>query len=270
LALAIALVERWSALVLRYLGLVLLAPAALLYFGWREFGYLSLNVAAFPLLVRGLQGQSMRLGAAGVCAGLGAALHGSGLVSLAGVGLAAMGAQGTPRERLVRVLRVGAWGTVAYLGWFGLYVIVLKLPISVDPGPTVIDPWRPLFDHGIRAGRVAPAILSATGARDLLMSAWVVGAPLLVVALSLWRQHAHEVRTMLWYIPPSVVFLIVRWPFDGIGGGMDLVVAGFPAMFALTWACAHDRKTTSIAALLLVTAHYAFWQVVLDERFETR
>jgi hypothetical protein len=270
LALAIARLERWSALVLRYLGLVLLAPAALLYFGWREFGYLSLNVAAFPLLTRGLRGQSMRLEAAAVCGGLGAALHGSGLVSLAGTGIATLGAQGTLRERIARALRVTAWGTAAYLGWIALYMIVLKLPISFDPGPTVIDPWRPLFNHGIRAGRVAPAILSATGARDLLMSAWVVGAPLLVVALSLWRRHTNEVRTMMWYIPPSIFFLILRWPFDGVGGGMDLVVAGFPAMFALTWVCAHDRKTTSIAALLLASAHYAFWQVVLDERFLTK
>ncbi len=42
-------------LVLRYLGLVLLAPATLLYFGYRELGYLSLNVAAFPLLCTGLK-----------------------------------------------------------------------------------------------------------------------------------------------------------------------------------------------------------------------
>jgi len=270
LALAIALFERWSALVLRYLGLALLAPAALLYFGWREFGYLSLNVAAFPLLVRGLKGDAGRLEAASTCAGLGAALHGSGLVSLAGTWIAALGARGTPGERVGRVLRVTAWGTAAYLGWIALYMFVLRLPIGVDPGPTIIDPWRPLFAHDIRAQRVAPAILSAAGARDLLMSAWVVGAPLLFVALPLWRQYAHEVRTMLWYIPPSILFVIFRWPFDGVGGGVDLVVAGFPAMYALTWVCAHDRKTTSIAALLLVSAHYAFWQVVLDERFATK
>ena len=91
------------------------------------------------------------------------------------------------------------------------------------------------------------------------MSAWVVGAPLLVVALSLWRQYAHEVRTALWYMSPSILFVIFRWPLDGVGAGMDLVLAGFPAMYALTWVCAHDRKTTSIAALLLISAHYAFW-----------
>ncbi len=100
------------------------------------------------------------------------------------------------------------------------------------------------------------------------MTAWVVGAPLLVVAVSLWRRYAHEVRTALWYIPPSIFFVIFRWPFDGIGEGMDLVVAGFPALYALAWVCAHDSKRTNIAATLLISAHYAFWRIVLDEQFE--
>ena len=60
-ALAIAAVERWSPLVTRYLALVVLAPATLLYFGWRELGYLSLSVAAFPLLVRGIRDGGARL-----------------------------------------------------------------------------------------------------------------------------------------------------------------------------------------------------------------
>jgi hypothetical protein len=99
------------------------------------------------------------------------------------------------------------------------------------------------------------------------MAAWIVGAPLLAVALSLRRRYPAEVRAALWYLPPSLLFLIFRWPFDGIGGGMDLVVAGFPAVYALAWVCAHDQKRTSIAAALLMSAHYAFWRVVLDERF---
>jgi len=267
-ALAIGFLECWSALVLRYIGLALLAPSALLYFGWREFGYLSLNVAAFPLLVRGLRDGGARLEAGSAVAGLGAALHGSGLVSLAGAWIAALGTSGRLGDRVGRVLRVTAWGTAAYLGWIAIYVIVLKLPISPDPGPGAMSPWRPWSVDEIHEGRVSAAILSATGARDLLMTAWVVGAPLLAVAASLWRRYAHEVRTVLWYLPPSILFVIFRWPFDGVGGGMDLVVAGFPALYALAWVCAHDSKRTNIAATLLVSAHYAFWRVVLDERFE--
>ena len=266
-ALAIGVLESWSAVVLRYLGLAVLAPAALLYFGWRELGYLSLNVAAFPLLARGFREGGARLEAGSVLAGIGAALHGSGLVSLAGAWMAALGASGRLIRRAGRALRVTAWGTAAYLGWIALYVIILKLPISPDPGPQAFSSWRPWSVDEIREGRVAAAILSATGARDLAMSAWVVGAPLLFVAVSLWRRQPHEVRAALWYLIPSVLFVIFRWPFEGVGGGMDLVVAGFPAFYALAWVCAHDSRRTTIAAALLVSAHYAFWRVVLDDRF---
>jgi hypothetical protein len=266
-ALAIGFLERWSPLVVRYLGLALLAPSALLYFGWREFGYLSLSVAAFPLLVRGLREGGGRLETGSVFAGLGAALHGSGLVSLAGAGMTALGAAGRPTQRIGRALRVAAWATAAYLGWIAIYVIVLKLSVSPDPGTAAFSPWRPWTVDEMRLGRRAAAILSATGARDLLMTAWIIGAPLLPVAVSLWRKCPHEVRTMLWYLPPSLAFVILRWPFDGVGGGMDLVVAGFPAFSALAWICAHDAKRTNIAAALLVSAHLAFWRVVFDHSF---
>ena len=267
-ALAIAAVERWSPQVTRYLALVVLAPATLLYFGWRELGYLSLSVAAFPLLVRGIRDGGARLEAGSALAGVGAALHGSGLVSLAGSWLAAIGASGRLVDRAGRALRAVAWGTAAYLGWMVIYVVVLKLSIQQDTGPGAVNGWRPWSEDEMRLGRRAAAILSATGARDLAMSAWIVGAPVLAVAASLWRRHPGEARAVLWYLPPSVLFLIFRWPFDGIGGGMDLVVAGFPALYALAWVAAHDEKRATIAAALLASAHYGFWRVVLDERFQ--
>ncbi|MSO30325.1 MAG: hypothetical protein EXQ48_05185 [Acidobacteria bacterium] len=269
-ALLIGFMERWSPLVLRYLGLALLAPATLMYFGWREFGYFSLSVAAFPLLARGLRDGNARLEAGSALTGLGTALHGSGLLALAGSGLAALGTSATLKGRVSRALRVAAWGTAAYLGWTAIYVIVLKLEIAPDPGPGFASPWRPWFVDDMRQGRLAAAILSGTGARDVLMSFWIVGAPLLVPVLSLWRRYREEVRAALWYLPPSIVFVIVRWPFEGLGGGTDLIVAGFPALYALAWVCAHDSKRTTLAAALLVSAHFAFWQIMLDPRFQTK
>lgn len=264
-ALAIGVLEGWSVVVVRYLGLVLLAPAALLYFGWREFGYLPLSVAAFPLLFSGLRTGGSRLEAGGALAGLGAALHGSGLVALFGTWLMAVGAPGQLRDRAERLLRVLAWGTAAYLGWVLIYVVVLHL--RVEPSPETFSSWRPWLVDEVRERRVSAAIFSATGARDILMSAWVVGAPLLVATLSMGRRYGYELRTLLWYIPPSIAFLVLRWPFESVGGGIDLVVAGFPAIYALAWVCAHDPKRTKIAAVLLVSAHYAFWRVVLDDQF---
>jgi hypothetical protein len=266
-AIGIGWLERWSSRVLRYLGLALLAPSALLYFGWRELGYLSLNVAAYPLLARGLRDGGPRLEVGAALAGLGAALHGAGVVSLVGAWLAAVGTSASLRDRVGRTLRVVAWGTSAYLGWLAIYVIVLKLPI--DPGDAATSPWRPFLADQIREGRVSVAVMSATGARDLLMTAWIVGLPLAGVALTLWRQYRDEVRTALCYLAPSILFVMFRWPFQGIGGGMDLVVAGFPALYALAWVCARDSKRTTIAAVLLASAHLAFWRVVFDAQFQT-
>ena len=111
------------------------------------------------------------------------------------------------------------------------------------------------------------AIFSATGARDLLMTGWVVGAPLLLVAASLWRKCGDQVRTALGYALPSVIFATLVWHVQGLNEDMDVVFAVFPALYALVWVCAHDPKRTKIAAALLVSAHYAFWYICLDPRF---
>lgn len=264
-ALAIGYLERWSSMVLRYLGLVLLAPATLLYFGWREVGYMSLNVAAFPLLARGLRDGNWRLEGGSALAGLGAAMHGWGLVSLAGAWVAALVAHASPAERVRRALRVAAWGTAAYTGWVAVYVIVLKLPIIT--GHVGAIPWRPWFVSGEFDGRLNPAIFSAAGGRLLLMTGWVVGAPLLAVAASLWRQHRDEMRAALGYAVPSVMMTTLVLHSQGLNEDIDVVFAVFPAMYALAWVCAQDLRRTKIAAALLITAHYAFWYICLDPRF---
>ena len=265
-AIAVGFLERWSASALRYLGLVLLAPSALVYFGWREFGYLSLNVAAVPFVVRGLRDGSKYLETGSVLCGLGAAFHGWGLVSLAGAGLAALVAPATLRDRVGRALRIAAWGTAAYVGWVAIYVIVLKLPIIL--GHVEIVPWRPLFEDYLFIGPVNPALLSAPAVRELSMIAWVVGAPLLIVAASLWRKHGVEVRTALAYALPSLVITLTVWHTQGPHDDMDVVFAVFPGFYALAWVCARDPRRTVIGAALLVSAHIGFWRIVFDTRFK--
>jgi hypothetical protein len=263
--LGIGFLERWSPLVVRYLGLTLLAPAALLYFGYRELGHLALSVAAYPLLIRGLASGTPRLEAASVLSGLGAALHGFGLLSLAGSSLAALAMKARWTERVRALLRLFAWGTAAYVGWIAIYVLALNLPVI--QGHAEVIPWRPwLVDQAV-GDRVNVAILSVAGARDLIFTAWVVGAPLLGVAASLWRTHRDELRLASAYAVPSIVFSVAFWPIQGLGAEMDLVVAAFPAFYALAWVCAHDPRRTAIAAALLASAHLAFWRIVLDGRF---
>ena len=265
-ALAVGFLERWSPRVVRYLGLVVLAPSALMYFGYRELGYLSLNVAAFPLILRGLQQDDRHLEAGSVVAGLGAALHGFGLLSLVGVWIAAVARRVRIADRAWQLLRILAWGTAAYIGWVAVYIIVLKLPI--DPGHADSIPWRPwLVDTVGDRNRVNVPILSLAGGRDLLFTAWVVGAPLVVLVASLWRQYRDETRAALCYTIPSAAFIFFFWPIQGLGVEMDLIFAAFPAVYALAWVCAHDARRTTIAAALLVSAHLAFWRIALDTRF---
>ncbi len=263
-ALVVGSIERWSALVLRYLALALLAPSTLLYFGYRELGHLSLNMAIFPLILRGLQAGGRRLEVGSVLTGLGAALHGFGLLSLAGAGLAACAVPAQAVDRVRLVLRITVWGTAAYLGWVAIYLIVLNLPLV--PGHAEAIPLRPWLIDEV-SDRVNVAILSISGGRDIFFSAWAVGVPLMAVAATMWQERREETRAALLYAVPSVVFLVLFWPIQGLSWEMDLVFAAFPAVYALAWVCAHDTKRTAVAAFLLISAHLVFWRIVLGEGF---
>jgi hypothetical protein len=143
----------------------------------------------------------------------------------------------------------------------------MKLPVV--PGHAEAIPWRAwLVDQvSTQENRVNVAILSLAGGRDLLFTGWVIGAPLLAVAWALRRQYGDEVRTALWFALPSTIFTIFFWPIQGLGPEMDLVVAAFPAMYAVAWVCAHDARSATIAAAFLLSGHVAFWRIVLDARF---
>jgi hypothetical protein len=238
-----------------------------MYFGYQELGYLSLNVAAYPLLSRGLQSSTLRMNVGSTLAGIGAALHGFGLLSLAGCSIAALASPHPRVTRLWYAMTTLAWGTAAYAGWIVIYAIVLKLPVVAGHAEAIpLRPW--LVDQFVAdEDRVNAAILSLRGARDLLFTAWIVGAGLIPVAVSLARRFAEEVRKACGYAVPSVVFSVLFWPVQGLGFEMDLVVAAFPAFYAMAWVCAHDGRRSAIAAALLVSGHLAFWRVVLDPRF---
>lgn len=263
-ALLVGVTEQWSPVAVRYLGLILLAPSTLLYFGYRELGHLSLNAAAYPMIVRGLTQRSAHLEAGSALAGAGAALHGFGLLSVVGTWLAALAVHVPRAERIRLVARVMAWSMAAYLGWAAIYLIVLKLPLV--PGHAASIPLRPWFADDM-GERINVAILSAAGARDLFFSAWIAGVPLVAVTALLWRKHRDHVRVAFAYTLPSAVFLLMFWPIQGLAIEMDLVLAAFPGLFALAWICAHEARTTTVAAALLASAQLAFWRIVLDHTF---
>lgn len=263
-ACAIGVLERWSPQVVRYLALTVLAPSALMYFGLRDFAYLSLNAAAFPLLVRGLADGGRRLEAGSALAGLGAAFHAFGLLSLMGACLASLAIRVPLAARVDRLVRIVAWGTAAWVGWIAIYMIVLHLDIA--QGHAGSGSWRPLFVDEV-GRRLNVALLSWPGARDVLVSGWVAGVPLLVVAASAWRRHRAEAIVLVCYAVPSLWFLVAYWPVQGLGVDTGHVLGTFPAFYAAAWFCAREPRQTAIAAGVLVTGHLLFWRMVLDTRF---
>jgi hypothetical protein len=256
---------RWSPSTLRYQSLVVGAPATLMYFGYRELGYLSLNAAVVPLVFQGFRGRRVWFDLGCAAAGLGAALHGFGLLSLAGTALATLGARLRVAHRARLLIQAFAIGTSAYLIWMFLYVTVLRLDIV--PGHAESIPWRPLFDNAAGEGRINYAIASARGAIDVLLSAWITGLPLVVGALAALRRRPDVAVPVLLYALPSALFLCLFWPVQGLAVEADLLFAACPGFFALAWMASRTARATIWSLLFLASAHVIFWRVMLSDLF---
>ena len=268
--LGIAILEGWSAGALRYLALCVAAPVTLLFFGFREIGYLSLSAAGIPLLLRGFSvlGRRSTVIAAALVMGLRSALHGFGLLSLAGGALSALASVGTLRDRLRQAVVFGVWATAAWLGWLGWYLVGLKLP--VEPGDAENITLRPLATPYVADHRLVEPILSGSGLRDIVATAVVVGVPVLLLGLLSRSGAPRERRLALLFALPSLAFLVMWWPVMGVGMEMDLIFASFPAFFAGAWLCARTQGATMAALGLAALAHASFWVVVRSDDFSSR
>ena len=241
----------------------------LCFFGYRELGYLSLSIAAFPLLVHGLTAteETSRTGylaVTGTLQGVRRALHGFGLVGLGGSLAAALFSRGALRPRLARVSTVFVWGFTAYLIWLVGYLIVLGL--SVVPGHATGIPFRHLLDGYVAENRVVAPILSITGLRDIGLESIIVGVPVLAVGFLVCRG-SEERQVAAAFSAVSIVFLLLFWPAQGIGVDADSVFAAFPAFFAGAWLCARSPRATGLSFALLAGAHAVFWFVVRNSEF---
>ena len=268
-ALIVAVVEGWSAHVMRYLSLSLAAPVMLFFFGYRELGYFSLSIAAFPLLLRGLMsdGETSRityLAGTGALHGVRAALHGFGLVSLGAALVATVFSKASLRSRLENASTVFLWGFTAYLIWLVGYFLVLG--VSVAPGHATGIPFRHLLDEYVAASRMVAPIVSARGFRELGLESIMVGVPILALGFLVGRGSG-ERRIAAGYAAVSVAFLLLFWPAQGPAADADLVVAAFSAFFPGAWLCARSTKATALGFAFLALAHAAFWFVVRHAEF---
>ena len=264
-----AATDRWSARSVRYIGLAMMAPAALMYFGYLEVGYLSLSAAAFPFVARDLMKQvdlTAGLVAGSILFGVGAAMHGIGYLSLAALFFAVVVFEMPIGRRLVVATALSAIAAGAALIWVWYYVVVAGL--VVVPGHSIGGfIVRPLLRAREAETRMLYPLLSMVTARDILVSGLVAGLPLIAIVLLNRKQWRREARLALAFTVPCLMAFVLFWPVQGIAIEMDMVVALFPAVFALLWACSQSVRASIASAVLLAIGHATFWWVVFDDRF---
>jgi hypothetical protein len=265
----LAATDQWSPRSIRYIALALMAPATLMYFGYLEVGYLSLSAAAFPFVARDLTRDGdltagLLVGA--ILYGLGAAMHGIGYLGIAALFFAVILADIPVRRRLVLATALSGVAIAAALIWVWYYLAVLGL--DVIPGHAAGGfILRPLWQAREAEGRILYPLFSIITVRDVFFSGVIAGLPLVVVTLFVRKQSARDARLALAFSIPCAIAFLLFWPPQGIAIEMDMIVALFPAVFALLWVSSTSIRGSIASAVLLVVGHAAFWWVVLHDRF---
>ena len=266
---SLAAADHWSARSVRYIALALMAPATLMYFGYLEVGYLSLSAAAFPFISRDLmKGGDLTAGllAGAILFGLGAAMHGVGYLSIAALFIAMIADDIPLHRRVVLAIALSGVAVAAALIWVWYYLAVLGL--DVIPGHAAGGfILRPLWQAREAESRILFPLFSAVTARDVFFSGVIAGLPLVFVALFVRRQSPREARLALAFSIPCAIAFLLFWPPQGIAIEMDMIVALFPAVFALLWILSASIRASVASAVLLVLGHAAFWWVVLHDQF---
>ena len=265
----LAATDRWSPQSIRYIALCLIAPATLMFFGYLEVGYLSLSAAAFPFVARDLlkgDGLTPGLLAGSILFGLGAAMHGVGYLGIAALFFAVVTFDIPIGRRLVLATALGFIALGAALIWLWYYLAVLGF--DVVPGHAIGGFMaRPLWEAREAESRILYPLLSMITARDVFLSGLVAGLPLTLVVLLNKKQWSREATLALAFTIPCLIFFVLFWPVQGIAIEMDMIVAAFPAIFALLWVCSQSVRASIASAALLGLGHATFWWVVLDDRF---
>ena len=265
----LAATDQWSSRSVRYIALSLMAPATLMYFGYLEVGYLSLSAAAFPFIARDLiKGGELTAGllVGAILFGLGAAMHGIGYLGIAALFVTVIVAEMPIRRRFVLATALSGIAVAAALIWVWYYLAVLGL--DVIPGHAAGGfILRPLWQAHEAETRIVYPLFSIITARDVFFSGLIAGLPLVLVALFVRRQSGPEARLALAFSIPCAIAFLLFWPPQGIAIEMDMIVALFPAVFALLWVSSTSVRASIASAVLLAIGHAAFWWVVLHDQF---
>jgi hypothetical protein len=259
--------ERWSERVVRYLAIAVAVPATALFYGYHEFGYLpaALEATAIPIGLIALERHRWWLLALSTALlGLGAALHGFGLIALAFMLMVAIvyAIRDKTLEKTRGILQVGnaaVYGLAGWAAWLPLYPVILHTDIVT--GHSDEFPLRPLFhpEPYPHYHRIANPVFSSLGLRDIAYEFLTVG----VLALALLAFAAPGLRTPIALAAlPVVLFVAIFWPVQGLGEDTDFLASAFPPLFAMGWLVAPSRRLTILMLGLLVAGDWALHHVL--------
>ena len=248
--------HKWSRQSCRYVGLAMATPLCLLYFGYWALGYLSMAAGVVPLLALARRRSTVQADAstlaAGFLQGLHTALHGFGMLGVAGGALAALSGRGDSLCRLLRTTTFASSAVAMYVGWIFLYVAVASLSIvsSRELG------YRPIFETAVFEHRIANPLLSEAGLGEFGLFSALSGVPILALALLLPRRTA--LVPAILYALPGLVFLVRWWPVSA-PYNLDLLLSVFPGVFAACWVVASSQWKSMSALVVFVCLHVLLW-----------
>lgn len=256
--LVVAAWHGFSRRICRFVGLAVASPVALLYSGFYELGYLGICAATVPLLATrrrpDLRDASAPL-AAGLFQGFHTALHGFGLLGLAGGAAYLTVERGTMTRRILRTLVFASAGVAMYLGWIFVYVVGLHISVVADNAVTGVG-FRHLLETVVLNRRYAEPLLSVKGLTEIGVVSLVVGVPLFVLAC--WRSPRTSLPTAAAYALPGLVFLVAWWP-PGAPLNVDLLLTAFPGLFVACWLMAATPRRALVALAAMCLLHVLFW-----------
>jgi hypothetical protein len=251
--------HKWSRQSCRYVGLAMATPLCLLYFGYWELGYLSMAAGVVPLLALGRSRSTVQADAstlaAGSLQGLHTALHGFGMLGIAGGALACLSGRGDALRRLLRTATFTSSAVAFYLGWIFLYMTFAGMSIV----------WarqlghRPIWEPMVFEGRIANPLLSQAGLGEFGLFSALSGVPILALAV-LTSRRITLVPAIL-YALPGLIFL-VRWWSETSPYNLDLLLSVFPGVFAASWMVASSRRNSMSALVIFAGLHALLWTML--------
>lgn len=251
-------VTNGSRRALRYAALALMAPVVVAFFGYYEVGYLAVSAAAFPLLAMAVtrRRESYRA-AAGALQGLHAALHGFGLLGIAGGVATFLAAPRTWKARLSGATTYLAFAIACSAGWVILYIVIMKVSVTSDPAASNIA-IRPIADPFYFDRRLVHPLVTSTAFAEIGAASLATGVPLLV-AMLLYGPRTWSVGAGLLYALPGLAFLVVWWPSLGVSRDMDLLFGAFAGISAAAWVASTSRRRTIVGLVVLACVHVFLW-----------